>query len=684
MNWVYLLVLAVGLAFANAPAHADTERRVALIIGNDAYKGLKPLDNAVNDARAMAAELKGLGWATTVKVNAGRREMNGAMADFSEQLAGGAVGLFYYAGHGIEAGGQNFLVPVDAVLEREADLSSEAVDAGRLVQAMKTAKNRLNIVILDACRDNPLKGRSGSRGLAVLPASGAGLFLAYAAGPGEKAEDGAKGANGVFTAELVKALREPGLRIEDVFKKATTGVRARTAGKQVPWVQASIEGDFYFRPGSAARNEAGGAGGGNDGLFWSSIKDSRDASDFQAYLDRYPSGDFAALARTRLDKLKGTTQTAALVPPRPEPVLDALDRELVAGRKASLRDAPEAKAKLIASLSEGDTVQVTGKVKGENWYAVNRKGQTAYVVTDTLEEPATYKERKAREVRAAAEEEGLRQQAAAAEEEERQRQQLAALAAAGQERQRQQAAARSPGSVFRDCADCPEMVVVPAGSFMMGSDDGSSDEKPVHPVTIARAFAVGKYEVTQAEWQAVMGTNPSKFSGARNPVEQVSWDDAQDFIRRLNEKVRSVVSVSTGGDGPYRLLTEAEWEYAARAGTTTTYSCGDSAGCLSSSAVYSHNSSSRTAQVGSKVANAFGLHDMHGNVWEWVQDCYADSYANAPSDGGLSMGSNACSRVLRGGSWGYDPRYLRSAGRSRRSADGRGSGLGFRLARTLR
>jgi formylglycine-generating enzyme required for sulfatase activity len=241
----------------------------------------------------------------------------------------------------------------------------------------------------------------------------------------------------------------------------------------------------------------------------------------------------------------------------------------------------------------------------------------------------------------------------------------------------------APGRVFRDCADCPEMVVVPAGSFQMGSYDGDKDEQPVHEVTIRRAFAVGKFEVTQAEWQAVMGTNPSKFPGSRNPVEQVSWNDAQEFILRLNAKVRSVATVSTGGDGPYRLLTEAEWEYVARAGTTTNWSCGATEGCLSSVAVYNANSGGRTAPVGSKMANAFGLYDMHGNVWEWVQDCYADSYAGAPSDGSPAASLNSCDRVSRGGSWNFNPRFLRSAVHGRSSTGERYDNLGFRLARTL-
>jgi uncharacterized caspase-like protein len=364
MNWMYALVLLLASAAAVLPgaAHADSERRVALIIGNDAYRTMKPLDNAAADARAMERELKAAGFETVLKTNAGRRDMNGAIADFAEKLAGGAVGLFYFAGHGIEAGGQNFLVPVDAVLEREADLASEAVDAGRLVQAMKAAKNRLNIVILDACRDNPLKGRSSSRGLAVLPVSGAGMFVAYAAAPGEKADDGARGSNGIFTAELVKALREPGLKIEDVFKRATAGVRTRTAGKQVPWVQASIEGDFYFRPAAGAEAVAPSlaAPSGEPSkaamelAFWQGIRDGGAAEDFEDYLRKYPKGEFASLARRKLKSLKPEPQQPATARPRQQaavspsppapspargrgnefiasgnPVLDALQRNMV-------------------------------------------------------------------------------------------------------------------------------------------------------------------------------------------------------------------------------------------------------------------------------------------------------------------------------------------------------------------
>jgi formylglycine-generating enzyme required for sulfatase activity len=213
-----------------------------------------------------------------------------------------------------------------------------------------------------------------------------------------------------------------------------------------------------------------------------------------------------------------------------------------------------------------------------------------------------------------------------------------------------------------------EMVEIPAGNFCMGSDGGSGDEKPVHLVTIRQSFYMGKYEVTQAQWQAVMGNNPSGFKdcGGNCPVEQVSWDDAQNFINKLN----------ASNDGfRYRLPTEAEWEYACRAGTT-----GDYAGNLSEMAWYSENSGNKTHAVGGKQPNAWGLGDMHGNVWEWCQDWYHETYYGAPSDGSAWVsGGEQKYRVLRGGSWNHVATFLRSANRSRDSPDSRYFGNGFRV-----
>jgi len=230
-------------------------------------------------------------------------------------------------------------------------------------------------------------------------------------------------------------------------------------------------------------------------------------------------------------------------------------------------------------------------------------------------------------------------------------------------------AAKKAGQVFRDCPDCPEMVVIPAGSFRMGdlSGSGDDDEKPVHRVTIPRPFAVGKYEVTQAEWRAVMGSNPSKFKGDRNPVERVSWDDTQDFVRLLGAK--------TGKQ--YRLLTEAEWEYVARAGTATKYHWGNS---FDASHV---NNGDRTVPVGRYAPNGFGLHDMHGNVWELVEDCWHDSYSGAPTNGSAWTTGDCRYRVLRGGSWILDPWILRSALRYGDFPNIRLNDNGFRIARTF-
>jgi len=201
-----------------------------------------------------------------------------------------------------------------------------------------------------------------------------------------------------------------------------------------------------------------------------------------------------------------------------------------------------------------------------------------------------------------------------------------------------------------------EMVSLPAGQFLMGSpdsdSDASDDEKPPHQVKV-NSFAIGKYPVTQAQYQAVMGTNPSHFkNNPQNPVEQVSWEDAQAFCQKLSQ--------ITGKT--YRLLTEAEWEYACRAGTTTRYYFGDDANQLGDYAWYDGNSQNTTHPVGQKKPNAWGLYDMSGNVWEWCEDNWHDSYENAPKDGSAWIKNGDDNRsLLRGGSWYSDPDGCRSA-----------------------
>jgi formylglycine-generating enzyme required for sulfatase activity len=216
-----------------------------------------------------------------------------------------------------------------------------------------------------------------------------------------------------------------------------------------------------------------------------------------------------------------------------------------------------------------------------------------------------------------------------------------------------------------------EMVLIPAGSFMMGSEAGYGNEEPVHEVTISKPFYLGKHEVTQEQWEVVMGNNPSRFKGGDNPVENVSWNDVQAFIKKLNEKE---------GTTGYRLPTEAEWEYAARAGTNTTYFFGDDEKELSRCAWYYDNSGKKTHPVGQKYPNVWGLYDVHGNVWEWVQDRYGEEYY-AKSPGADPQGpSRGSRRVFRGGSWYDAAMFCRSTSRDYGSPGDRYERNGFRLA----
>jgi formylglycine-generating enzyme required for sulfatase activity len=244
-----------------------------------------------------------------------------------------------------------------------------------------------------------------------------------------------------------------------------------------------------------------------------------------------------------------------------------------------------------------------------------------------------------------------------------------------------------PGEIFKECADCPEMVAVPGGDFTMGSPDSEDGhtgaESPRHRVAIARSFAVSRFEVTFDEWDACIAqggcAHPPGDQGwgrGRRPVINISWDDIQGYLAWISRK--------TGKS--YRLLSEAEWEYAARAGTDTAYSWGDAVGRghANCDGCGSQWDNKRTAPVGSFAANGFGLFDMHGNVWEWVQDCPSNSYDEAPQDGTAQTRPNCSYRILRGGAWGSNPRNVRSADRfGYASPHIRSSTYGFRVGRTL-
>jgi hypothetical protein len=220
-------------------------KRFALVVGNGAYNDA-PLRNPANDARDVAQALRRLGFQVIERENLNKRGMEEAIRIFGKNLKAGGAGLFYFSGHGAQVNGRNYLVPIGHNIEKEQDVEFEAVDAGRILAEMEAAENQVNILILDACRNNPFTRsfRSGDRGLALMKAL-SGTIIAYSTAPGSVASDG-EGENGLYTQELLNSIQTPALKIEDVFKRVRLAVKRRSNGKQIPWETSALEGDFYF------------------------------------------------------------------------------------------------------------------------------------------------------------------------------------------------------------------------------------------------------------------------------------------------------------------------------------------------------------------------------------------------------------------------------------------------------
>lgn len=292
------------------PTNSTPANRIALVVGNGAYTSAPPLKNPPNDARDMAATLRALGFDVTSGINANQRDMKRLIREFGQKLKTGAAGLFYYAGHGVQSKGRNYLIPVDADIQSEAEVEDSGVDVSLVLNYMDDSQNGLNIVILDACRNNPFSRsfRSASDGLAQVDAP-TGTLIAYATAPGRVASDGT-GQNGLYTAELLKQMRVPGLSATDMFMHVRAEVMKQTGNKQVPWEASSLVGSFYF---SAPRSDAETTSANEKKFdpaafelsYWETIKSSSNAEDFKAYLEKYPDGQFARLAKNRIENLSG-------------------------------------------------------------------------------------------------------------------------------------------------------------------------------------------------------------------------------------------------------------------------------------------------------------------------------------------------------------------------------------------
>ena len=424
-------------------------------------------------------------------------------------------------------------------------------------------------------------------------------------------------------------------------------------------------------------------------VFWQSVVCEREL-EVRAYLETYPDGVYVSEAWACLEQGLGLTRLERVAVQRG---LAEVGQE--PGPADGLFGGPETKTRrAIRAWQAAKGMAATGYV--------SREQADILIVTGQAVE-----ERQRAAAERAAQEEAARQAAAADDAAYAAAEQADTAAAYGEyleaysagrhadaarERQatRREAETFRVGQTFRDAlrsgGEGPEMVVVPAGAFRMGCVSGRNcqdDESPVHRVTIGAPFAVGVYEVTFAEWEACVraggcgGYRPDDMDWGRGkrPVIGVNWKDAQAYVAWLSEE----------SGARYRLLSEAEWEYVARAGSETAYSWGNSIGRnrANCDGCGSRWDDKQTAPVGSFQANAFGLHDVHGNVWEWVEDCWNDSYAGAPTDGSAWEQEDCNARVLRGGSWIDNPRFLRSANRDGLTIGYRSNFVGFRVARRL-
>jgi len=657
-----LLLVSITVHAAGPSSISDAISRVALVVGNSAYPS-GALENPSNDAAAVAESFRRLGFDVDLKVNATKADMDAAMKRFGNKAEKAEVALLFYAGHGIQVNGYNYLVPIDAKPHSERDLKREMIKLDDIIDDMGNAK--VKIIFFDACRDNPLARsftRGGSRGLAP-PVEASGTLISFATKHGNTASDG-EGKHSPFTEALLVELANPLDEIERLLKRVNQNVKKNTSGQQEPWKYGSLDGDFHFVAVPATSSSQTGiqpvaADPATVELtFWNGAQQANSGEAFRAYLQQYPNGRFSALAQANIARL---TQA---------PRLDPAALELTYwNRIADSRDADD----YTAYLHEFPN----GAHAAEARLMLNRLKRG--------------RERSSGDVSQA-------QQTAAPVE------------------------AWSVGKQFRDCAECPEMLVVPAGSFTMGSPASEKerfdDEGPQHLVTIPKAFAVAKYEITRGQFAKFVSETVHKAAGCSgydpgkknwvfddnrswlvpgfdqndtHPVVCVSWNDAKEYVKWL--------SAETGKE--YRLLSESEWEYAARAGTSAARywgadpanACGyANVGDRSLVARYPdwrwevhdcQDGAAHTSPVGRYQPNRFGLRDMLGNVWEWVEDCYHDNYEDAPNDGKAWTNGGCGKRIVRGSSWDFKPRIVRSAYRGKNLADYRSHSIGFRVARML-
>ncbi len=684
------------------------EKRVALVIGNSNYME-SPLINPVNDATDIGASLQALGFRVEVATNLSHTQIQEKIQAFGEQLNKADVGFFYYAGHGIQAEGTNYLIPISTDMSNQNAIINEAISISSILQKMEQSGNGINIIVLDACRNNPLTRRfsqspSLEQGLAIVKAPSAS-FIAYATAPGNVAADGNE-KNGLYTQYLLKNINIPGQTIEQLFKKVRGSVVQASNGAQVPWENSSLLGEFYF----VELSESDIALANNQDYsieqyeldFWQSIQKNPSRDLYESYLKKFPQGSFTLTVRQKLKELgngqltissnvfgdsikingdfRGTSKsTFSLEPGKYSIEISKLGFNTIY-KKINIQSKQHLSLQFAmqANKNHKKKSRSTSETLNSNTHTI--KNQVQNVILPEPEVIQKIIDNKPH-----------------------------LLDAIGKNFSSTMLNSEIPNNKKATNEKLEPIITMPfvhvkSACFTMGSkplEEGRLNDEKEHEVCLTKDFWIGKFEVTQEQWQKVMGYNPSFFKGCGGncPVERVSWDEVQGFIFKLN--------LQTGQQ--YRLPTEAEWEYAARADTKLSTYAGDSmllgqnnASNLNKIAWYSGNSSVKykggrycedwdekefTAircgvhSVGMKQPNPWMMYDMIGNIWEWTADIYGSLSTKKITDPQGALKGNK--RVVKGGSWADSLSQNRSAARYGFSQNKKMNHVGFRLVRTI-
>jgi formylglycine-generating enzyme required for sulfatase activity/uncharacterized caspase-like protein len=647
------IIAAAWLALACAVAPAHAEKRIALVVGNDRYANLpqsQQLQKAVNDAHTVGGALREIGFDVITGENLDRRALVARLDELTRRITPGDTAFFFFSGHGVALDGVNYILPADVpdiAAGQDTRLKREALDEPSIVAELIGRGVRVAVVVLDACRTNPFARPGGKsvgigKGLAPPPQV-QGAFSLYAASGGQEAldrlYDGDPNPNSVFSRVLAPMLKKPGVDLRDLAYEVREEVAriAQTAGhvQRPAYYDETIGGRVYLAGTSTAKEQISRdpPPASDAAQAWGIIQNATSLAVLDDFIRQFGNAPvYGSMARARRDELA---------------------RDLA-------RDQARDQARPPVKPADGQQVAVVAPA------------------ADPCSGPATASSPWQCAPLTATQERGLK-----------------------------------PKDSFRECGDCPDMVVLPAGSFTMGSSEREKDhwvwESPQHLVTIRRPFAVGKLDVTVDQFAAFVREtghdagaecetrednvwkmrpsrswrNPAYQQEGSHPVVCMRWEDAKAYVDWLAKKTQK----------PYRLLTEAEWEFAARGRTSPgayprfwfgddekdvcRYGNGrdDQKAC---NKAYAY-----TSPAGYYPPNAFGVYDMVGNVWQWTADCWHDTYNGAPADG--SAWTSACQdtkqRMIRGGSWCEPQDFLRAA--ARLQMGGKNSCLGFRVARTL-